>query len=871
MLIFLETINVIAILLMLFMLAVILRQQPSKAQTAFVLYNVFTILFVVGIHLELIHSDTIGEAVAGLCVQYIGQAGFLMCLLWFVSEFANFAIPMWVYGLQAFCNVLVLGGIFTVEKNQLFYTSLEILTDGLYNRINIRPGPFWYVHYVHMGAVILMILILCAARYKKSAERQKKRILYIAAGMGAFALELVLKGIGVFGSYNPVVIAMTVMMYCMMMAMVRYSYFGSLHAAVDNAFNHGNEGLIILDEDQRIIFVNQRMDELLPDIHRGSSIDRYPEICELLGGQEKLLHRENAVYELRVEDIIEHGEKAGCMLWLIDQTQALQTMNKLREADEAKTQFLMRVSHELRTPMNAILGMNEMIRRESSEEEIRGYADEVADAGEHMLALVDEVLDTSRLESGKLTISKKAYRIAELLKNVEELIRPQAEKKGLWFSLEADHKLLDGELLLYGDAVHIRQAMVNLLSNAVKYTDRGYVCLKAGIYDEKAGRRLILASADSGIGIREEERGRIFENFGRGSNTGGKDGMGLGLAIVRQLVDAMEGTLTVESDTDKGSTFTVSLPWEEASPEQAALIEEEDSAWTQKAKEDPAEKIPDFQGRVILAVDDKEQNLRVICHLLRRTGITVETALSGKEAAAACQERAYDLILLDHMMPDMDGIETLRQIRQDEEEKNRQTPVIALTANAAKGVEETYREQGFTDYLSKPVDPGKLERMLQHYLGEKSAAGGQPEERTAGMVKSPEWIKRLEKYGIDTGEGMRYADEDAAFYEEMLRLFAGQAAEKQTGLEELLDSLRGIAAGETDPEAEEKLYDQIVGVCHTLKGEARGLGAAELGESFYRMELAARVRDRMQLEEFGQKARSQWKKTVEGIRLVCSV
>lgn len=870
MLIFLETINVIAILLMLFMLAVILRQQPSKAQTAFVLYNVFTILFVVGIHLELIHSDTIGEALAGLCVQYIGQAGFLMCLLWFVSEFANFAIPMWVYGLQAFCNVLVLGGIFTAEKNRLFYTSLEILTDGLYNRIDVQPGPFWYLHYVHMGAVMLMILILCAVRYKESSGRQKKRILYITAGIGVFALELVLKGCGVFGSYNPVVIAMTVMMYCMMMAMVRYSYFGSLHAAVDNAFNHGNEGLIILDEEQRIIFVNQRMDELLPDIHRGSSIRHYPELCALLEGQEKLLHREEAVYELRREDIVEHGERTGCMLWLIDQTQALLTMNRLREADEAKTQFLMRVSHELRTPMNAILGMNEMIRRESSEEEIRGYADEVADAGEHMLALVDEVLDTSRLESGRLTISKKAYRIAELLKNVEELIRPQAEKKGLWFSLEADHKLLDGELLLYGDAVHIRQAMVNLLSNAVKYTDRGYVCFKAGIYDGKAGRRLILASADSGIGIYEEERGRIFENFGRGSNTGGKDGMGLGLAIVRQLVDAMEGTLTVESDTDKGSTFTVSLPWEEASKEQAALLQE-DRAWTQKAKEDPAEKIPDFQGRVILAVDDKEQNLRVIRHLLRRTGIMVDTASGGKTAVTSCQERAYDLILLDHMMPDMDGIETLRQIRQDEKGQNRQTPVIALTANAAKGVEEAYREEGFTDYLSKPVDPGRLERMLQHYLGEKSTEGGQPEERTAGRVKSPEWMKRLEKYGIDTGEGMRYADEDAAFYQEMLRLFAGQAAEKQTGLEELLDSLRGIAAGETDPEAEEKLYDQIVGVCHTLKGEARGLGAAELGESFYRMELAARVRDRMQLEEFGQKARSQWKKTVEGIRLVCSV
>lgn len=272
MLLLLKTINVAAILLMLFMLVIILRQQPSRAQTAFILYNVFTIVFVIGIHLELLHSDTVGEALAGLCVQYVGQAGFLMAILWFVSEFARFPIPLWVYELEALCNGCVLVGVFTAQHHRLFYSEMEILTDGMYNRIEVQGGVLWYAHYIHLIAVILAILILCAVRYRKSSPVQKKRILYIASGIGALALELLLKGIGCFGSYNPVVIAMTVTMLCMMMAMVRYRYFGSLLAAVDNAFNHGNEGLIIVDADNTVIFINQRMDGLFPELRKGSPI-----------------------------------------------------------------------------------------------------------------------------------------------------------------------------------------------------------------------------------------------------------------------------------------------------------------------------------------------------------------------------------------------------------------------------------------------------------------------------------------------------------------------------------------------------------------------------------------------------------------------
>lgn len=480
----------------------------------------------------------LGEALSGLCVQYLGQAWLWVSLLWFVSEFVKFPIPVWVYVLGAVCNTFVLIGVFTAEYHRLFYTSMEILTDGMYDRIKAGRGVLWYVHFIHLDLVIFTILLLCFVRYKKSAPLQKKRILYIAVGLGVLEGTLFLKRFGLFGSYNPIVVAMTFCMFCMMIAMVRYHYFGSLHAAVDNAFNHGNEGLIILDREYTVIFVNHKMDELFPNIRRDSSIGSYAKICRLMEGEEHLLHIGDSVYELRMEDIIEHGEKNGSMLWFVDQTQQVLTMQKLKEADEAKTQFLMRVSHELRTPMNTMLGMNEMIWRESGEDWIKGYAKEVSGAGEHMMSLIDEILDASRLESGTLTDERKPYLLCAVLERAKELMCPQAQKKGLAFSVEDKENVAAGNRALLSDAAHLLQVIVNLLSNAVKYTDSGFVCLRVETRNEQGSRWLLLSVCDSGIGIQKQELTRIFENFGRGSNTGG---MGLGLAIVKQLTEAMDG------------------------------------------------------------------------------------------------------------------------------------------------------------------------------------------------------------------------------------------------------------------------------------------------------------------------------------------
>ena len=386
----LEAVNIAAILLMLSMLVVVIRQQPSRAQMAFVLYDVFTVIFVIGVQLELMHADTVGEALSGLCVQYVGQAGFLMALLWFASEFAYLKIPGWIYIIQAAINTVVLVGVFTAEHNPYFYNSMKILNDGMYQRINVSGGIIWKMHYIHMAAVLLTIQICCGVRYRQSTATQKKRILYIAAGNGIFALELILKGLGVFGSYNPVVCAMTITMFCMMMAMVKYGYFGSLHAAVDNAFNHGDEGLLVLSNENTIIFVNARMNAMYPGIREGERISKYPDIIEVLKKEDHMLEWGEEIYELRTESIIEHEEKSGMMLWFINQTQQLKQMEELRTANEIKQNILIQISHKLRTPMNAMLGMNEMILRESKEEQVLEYAKETEKAGEQMLALIEK-------------------------------------------------------------------------------------------------------------------------------------------------------------------------------------------------------------------------------------------------------------------------------------------------------------------------------------------------------------------------------------------------------------------------------------------------------------------------------------------------
>jgi len=379
-------------------------------------------------------------------------------------------------------------------------------------------------------------------------------------------------------------------------------------------------------------------------------------------------------------------------------------------AGEAKAQFLAQMSHEIRTPINTIIGMNEMILRENEDEVIREYANNIGNSSRLLLGLINDVLDFSKIEAGKLDLTNTRYSLKKVLSSIEQNLRFKAGNKNLQTVVEVSPDLPEE---VVGDELRVNQILTNLLSNAVKYTHQGTVTF--AIHGEQAGNTIVLCASvkDTGIGIRKEDAERLFDSFQRLEERKNRhiEGTGLGLAITKQLLDFMGGSITVESEYGKGSCFTVRIPQQ--------LPEDTASADTGKQEsgiiKEPVEKILRAPEATVLAVDDNAMNLAVVKALLKRTQIQLETVESGQECMENCRRKKYDLILMDHMMPELDGIETLHLLRK-EETPNRETEVLVLTANVIAGMEEMYEKEGFAGYLSKPLAVSELEEMLALHL-----------------------------------------------------------------------------------------------------------------------------------------------------------
>lgn len=386
------------------------------------------------------------------------------------------------------------------------------------------------------------------------------------------------------------------------------------------------------------------------------------------------------------------------------------------EANDAKSQFLARMSHEIRTPINAVLGMDEMILRESTEENVLEYADNIKHSGRTLLSLVNDILDISKVEAGKMEIVPAQYELGTLLSDIYNMSFERAKQKDLEFKLEADRTLPQ---LLYGDEIRIKQCVMNLLSNAIKYTENGEVILSvncASLEGDKIG--LQFKVKDTGIGIKEEDLERLFDAFARFDEQKNRavEGTGLGMGITRQLLVLMGSDLKIESEYGVGSTFSFIVMQKIVSAEPMGdfMQHYEKNEKEQRAKEREIFMAPDASA---LVVDDTPMNLKVIRLLMRETKINLDTAVSGKEAVEKAAEKDYDIIFIDHMMPGMDGFETLKEIRRLP--KNKDTVCVALTANAISGARDIYVDAGFDDYLSKPVESENLTALLKRHLGEK--------------------------------------------------------------------------------------------------------------------------------------------------------
>ncbi|MCR5271396.1 MAG: response regulator [Lachnospiraceae bacterium] len=385
--------------------------------------------------------------------------------------------------------------------------------------------------------------------------------------------------------------------------------------------------------------------------------------------------------------------------------------NKIK-VGEQKSNFLAQVSHEIRTPINGVLGMNEMILRESGEENIKNYAYDIENLGNLLLALINDLLDFSKIEEGKMEIMPVEYELSSTLDGVISTLRPKALEKHLDFKVEVDEEIPE---YLYGDEIRLRQIIINIVNNAIKYTEKGSITMSVDkVFTEHRKIDLIIKVTDTGKGIKKEDIPYLFDAFTRVDERANAhiEGTGLGLAISAKFAELMNGKITVESEYTKGSCFTVTVPQRVVRKEAIGDFEKRVEK-SFKGREAYRESFtaPDVK---ILVVDDNKTNLKLAELLLKKTKVQVTTAMSGQETLEKLEKENFDLILLDHMMPEMDGIQTLEEINKRYPE--RAYPVIALTANAVVGARENYLKQGFEDYMSKPINGKALEAMLIKWL-----------------------------------------------------------------------------------------------------------------------------------------------------------
>ena len=386
------------------------------------------------------------------------------------------------------------------------------------------------------------------------------------------------------------------------------------------------------------------------------------------------------------------------------------------QANEAKSHFLSTMSHDIRTPMNAIIGMDEMILRSSQDEEILTYAENIKTAGNTLLGIIKDILDFSKIEAGKMELVPVDYNFVSLLNDLVNMVQCKAEEKGLTFELEVDKNI---PRIMNGDEIRIKQVITNILSNAVKYTKQGGITFS--ISSEKIEEHpeevvLHVSIKDTGIGIKKEDLDKLFVAFERIEEKKNRnvEGTGLGMAIAQSFLNMMGSKMQVESEYGVGSEFSFDLNQRVVNWEPMG---EFDTAFKRFRSERKQYRVKFTAPKArILVVDDTEINLKVFTSLLSKTKMQIETADSGDACIHLFKKNHYDLIFLDHMMPNKDGLETIKEMKTLQDTPNTDTPVICLTANAISGMREMYIEAGFHDYLTKPIDTSRLENMILRYL-----------------------------------------------------------------------------------------------------------------------------------------------------------
>ena len=544
---------------------------------------------------------------------------------------------------------------------------------------------------------------------------------------------------------------------------------------------------------------------------------------------------------LAINKIQDHyNDIIGYIIIITDLSERIKTLRNLEEAkqeaeaaNQSKSVFLANMSHEIRTPMNAILGFSELIMKQSPSDTVSEYAADIKNSCLNLLTVINDILDISKLDSGKAELSCSNYQTSSLLQDVYNIIHIQTQKKGLHFEMDVDPAIPSE---LYGDKTRIRGILINLLNNAVKYTEQGSITFTIRFLESNRNYATLEYSIrDTGIGIKESAMEHLFDSFARFDlkrNTN-IEGTGLGLSIVQGYVNLMKGNIKVDSIYGQGSTFTVTLRQEIVNPTPINL--EKSSVAKNNALKAREIKVRDTH---VLVTDDNPMNLKVIKNAFEYYGLTVDTASSGAEAIQFCKNTSYDLIFMDQMMPHMDGIEAMQTIRtlSPHYAIGGVCKIVALTANAILGVRDELLNLGFDEYLSKPVQFENLESLLIKLIPENKF------ENNGITLNMPKPIPNVTAPDLRPSEinlqtlkdmfpqlnitiALSYCNDNQGLFRDILHIFYEDSPEQLDKLRQLWD---------------EKNYKKFIIQIHTLKNQLLNIGYTKLAEDAKALELAAK-------------------------------
>lgn len=745
-------------------------------------------------------------------------------------------------------NIIGIAMAVLAGKTGLFYKSFERCDCDIFF---VPKKEYGLGAYILTAAMVVQSAVIVAAAvhvFKNQGVRNGRHMPEMCAATLLPAAAKIAADIGVLGGFD--LSYALIVLGCLLVSVNVYnsSVMEVVNSARDNIIETMNDALLVTDTRMNIVDANPAARRIFPDLFRAGrkTHEMVSVIADLM--DEEIDRSEFEIngkcYDKHISKLSNSdGSPMGYAVLLLDVTDTKRYVDDLIDmrqradmANSAKSDFLANMSHEIRTPMNAITGFAELCLRERNYK----YAADIKAAAKNLIAIINDILDISKIESGKLELVSSVYSVEDMLNDVISLVYVQLDgKSGIEFKIDIDKRL---PKKLYGDEVRIKQILINLLGNSVKFTKAGYIGLSVREISRDGDMSAIMIKVtDTGIGIKREDISKLFSNFQQVDTKKNREieGTGLGLSITKNLVEMMNGTISVNSDYGKGSTFTVVLQQK---------IEDSSNISVEAAKAAPANEerstvlyAPDAK---VLIVDDNKVNLKVTAQLLSQYGIKCSTADSGKKAIEMVRSGYYDLVFMDHMMPELDGVDTTKMIRSQGDAYSKGLPIVALTANAVSGAKEMFLESGLNDFISKPIQLPQLEKILAKWLpaklvsyvgAKKSSANYNDSIELLGIIddtsKSEEDSGQIDEFlipNVDVKAGLELCGGNPDAYIAVIKTFMETAEESILRIETY---------------AQNRNYKDYTTEVHGLKSSSLSIGAKELSEMARQLEMAGRSED----------------------------